>query len=139
MAYPQEPFKLASSLQYAKIRNYAHDEQIYFSFKKSLAEVATQTLNPDLQSLVEFAKHNSLKINSTKSSVEVLGSVNTMWCLAGSIRIVIGNDTIPVIEFCDNLGVKIDSALCFRERDDCCNRKAFGASKLLYNCRSLVN
>lgn len=132
-------YKLASSLQYANIHNYADDTQIYFSFKESDVELATQTLNHDLQSLAQFAEQHSLKINPAKSAVVVFGSVRTRQRLAGSIRVAIGNDVIPVVDVCDNLGVKLDCGLRFREHVGGCIRKAFGALKLLYGCRSVLN
>lgn len=132
-------YKLASSLQYAKIHNYADDTQIYFSFKESDVEGALRTLNRDLQSLAEFAGQHSLKINPAKSAVVVFGSVRTRQRLAGNIRVAIGNGIIPVVDVCDNLGVKLDCGLRFREHVGSCIRKAFGALKLLYGCRSVLN
>lgn len=117
---------------------YADDTQIYYSFKAGNTITVQNKINENLHNINKLSIRHNLTLNPKKCMVLYFGRKNTLNKL-GMIKIVINNETLPIVESAKSLGVIYDSNLKFSLQVNKVVQKCYLNLKLLYSNRHILN
>lgn len=130
---------ILSSLRHCKIQAYADDTQIYFHFKHSDYEEASDLINEDLNILKQLSLQHNLKLNPLKSFLMIFGPKNNKQFLNDSLNVCLDGVRLPVVSSTKNLGIILDTELRFKEYVKSLIQKSYLSLKILYNDRHILN
>lgn len=131
--------QFVKAIKFCKTHLYADDTQVYHSFKWTDIDRGIEEINSDLSGLIAAATDHCLTINAKKSSVMVFGSSKLRQENINRISIKVGNDVLPVVEDCRNLGLLLDTNLKYRLHIRNLIRTAYFNLKMLYHSRHYLN
>lgn len=126
-------------LSHCNYHLYADDTQIYYSFKISNLQEATNKINQDVCELVSLSNKHLLKINTNKSNILVFGNEAQRSKVISEMQIRIGNDLLNFSDCVKNLGLTIDHKLRFKKHITEKLSKAYQSLKLIYQQRYYLN
>ena len=117
----------------------ADDTQLYLSFDSSDCADAINDINSDVEDIIIISKHQSLNINTNKTSVLVFGPRDVRTSLSQQVRINVDGQQISPVEHAKNLGLAFDTCLRFKAHINNCIRVAYMNLKMIYKNRSFLN
>lgn len=123
----------------SKMHSYADDCQIYLSFQPDEANYFIPILNSDLDSLNEWSANNALKLNPTKTTALLIGTVKQCEKISLVDKIFINHLPISVNLHCKNLGLTIDQNLKFTKHVNEIIKVAYSRLKCLYKFRNILS
>lgn len=100
---------LPDAISHCKVHMYADDVQIYRSCKISDTSSCLDQINTDLAKINDWAIHNGLCINPSKSKCIFLSKSNS--AINDGFQIKINNNIIEFTSSCKNLGIVFDDKL----------------------------
>lgn len=118
---------------------YADDKQLVYRVNTNNLPVFENHVNTDLENVYQKSRGCNLSLNSNKSCVLFFGSQKKVDIVKASLNIKINNNSIPVVEHKNNLGLIFDTKLKFTLQVNKVVQKSYVALKLLYANKELLD
>lgn len=126
------------SFNKCKAHYYADDTQVCISFDNTDVVEACNTLNLELEKLMNFSAQHHLHINAEKCTALLFGPKNCREQTEKLVNIKIGDKSLKVENGKRNLGVIFDNNLRFDDHVSNCIRRAYYKLRLLYCNRHYI-
>lgn len=120
------------------VHHYADDTQLYISFRPEDILGANETINKDLQTIMEVSSAHNLRLNPSKSSAILFGSRSKILRVNNSLNLRLGDSEVPIVSEAKNLGLWIDSSLRFSKHVSYLCQVSFNLLRQLYPSRSIL-
>lgn len=96
-------------------------------------------VNEDLQNLLDISIAHNLRLNPTKSQSIVFGPKHKRLEAEGLLQIKLGQDLLPIVTECKNLGLWLDSNLRFHKHVNSLCQSSYNILRQLYQSRDIMS
>lgn len=117
---------------------YADDLFLYYSFTTRDKLQAQHIIDDNLHTIYKLSLNHNLKLNPSKCKLLIFGSKNNLNVI-NTFKVNINNDTIPMVESAQVLGLTIDTTLKFSSHVSKIIQRSYCNLKLLYSNRYILN
>ena len=128
-----------SSVSFSKLRSFADDTQMTYSFNPGSIEQANRDVNSDLRAIEQYANNNNLKLNKDKCSLLIFCSKSRRQDIENNIHLFVNGKRLQHEYKAKNLGVIFDIKLRFTDHVSTVISKCYAALKPLYKNINIIN
>lgn len=127
-------FDLPKAVKYSQLHLYADDMQLYKTCSDINAATSITLMNTDLDNVFHWCSNNGLRLNPTKTVAICIGPDRQKNTICNE-NILVNGMTIEWVSSVKNLGVYMDSSLCFNEHVNHVFQLGFYRLKSLYHLK----